>query len=376
MSTPTGTGPTVGASTIGASTMRAPTLDAHRVEEFSGELFSHYTSGMLTLMIDLGDRTGLFAAASEGPSTSEELAARAGLHERYVREWLAALVTGGIVDYDPPSATYTLPAEHAAVLAGDTAANLAPLAQINTHLAKHLHQVAAAFRAGGGVPYSEFRPEFTAVMDAASRTNYDELLVDQWLALLPEVTERLRAGANAVDIGCGTGHALAVLAAAFPASHFVGIDIAEDAIARAVGEAHALGVRNVRYEVADAATFTPAMPFDVAFSFDAIHDQADPRAVLEHIHAALAPGGVYVMVEPAASSRLEDNTTNPMAPWLYGVSTLHCLTVSLAQGGTGLGTAWGHQRACQLLADIGFTDVRTFEAPGDPLDTIFVAVRP
>lgn len=370
MSTPTATGPAADVSTP------APALDMRRVEEFSGELFAHYTSGMLTLMVDLGHRTGLFAAAAEGPSTSEELAARAGLHERYVREWLAALVTGGIVDYDPSSATYTLPAEHAAVLAGDGAANLAPLAQINTHLAKHLHRVAAAFRDGGGVPYSAFRPEFTDVMDAASRATYDELLVDQWLASAPEVAERLRAGANAVDIGCGTGHAAAVLATAFPASRFVGIDIAEDAIARAIDEARALGLANVRYQVADAATYSPTEPVDVAFSFDAIHDQADPRAALARIHAALAPGGSYVMVEPAASSRLEENTTNPTAPWLYGVSTLHCLTVSLAQGGTGLGTAWGRQRARRMLADVGFTDIRAFDAPGDPLDTIFVAVKP
>lgn len=365
------------ATTTDPNTARAvSTADAVRVEEFSLELLSHYTSGMLTLMVDLGHRTGLFGAAAEGPATSEELAARAGMQERYVREWLAALVTGGIVDYDPPSATYTLPPDHAVVLTGDSAANLAPLAQINTHLATHLHQVAAAFRDGGGVPYSEFRPEFTAVMDAASRATFDELLVDHWLALLPEVAERLRHGARVADIGCGTGHAALVLARAFPASNFVGIEIAEDAVASAVAEAQRSSVTNVRYEVADAATFTTDEALDVAFSFDAIHDQADPRAVVERIHTALVSGGVYVMVEPAASSRLEDNLANEMAPWVYGVSTLHCLTVSLAEGGTGLGAAWGHQRACQMLAEVGFVDIRTFDAPGDPLDMFFVAVKP
>jgi SAM-dependent methyltransferase len=350
--------------------------NAERVEEFSLELLSHYTSGMLTLMVDLGHRTGLFAAAVEGTATSEELAARAGMHERYVREWLAALVTGGIVDYDPPSATYTLSPDHAAVLTGGSAANLAPLAQINTHLSKHLEQVAVAFRDGGGVPYSEFRPEFTAVMDMASRANFDELLVDHWLPLLPEVAARLRDGARVADIGCGTGHAVVVLAKAFAASSFVGVDVAEDAISGAVAEAQRFGLTNVRYEVADAAAFTTDEVLDVAFSFDAIHDQAEPRTVLERIHAALASGGTYVMVEPAASSRLEDNLANPMAPWMYGVSTLHCLTVSLAECGTGLGTAWGHQRARQMLAEVGFIDIRTFDAPGDPLNTIFVAVKP
>jgi SAM-dependent methyltransferase len=167
-----------------------------------------------------------------------------------------------------------------------------------------------------------------------------------------------------------------VLARSFPASTFLGIDIAADAIGRAQAEAAALAVTNARFEVADAARFTTEEPFDVVFSFDAIHDQADPRAVLERIFDALASGGLYVMVEPAASSVLEDNIANPMAPWLYGVSTLHCLTVSLAEHGAGLGTAWGHQRARRMLADVGFVDVAAHDAPGDPLDTIFVATKP
>ena len=358
-----------------ASEARAP-VDEARVEEFATELLSHYTSGMLGLMVDIGHRTGLFAAAAEGPATSEELAARAGVHERYVREWLGALVTGGIVLYDPTSATYTLPAEHAAVLTGSGSANLAALAQINTHLGKHLHQVAESFRRGGGVPYNEFRPEFTDVMDAASRSTFDELLVDHWLPLAPAIPDRLRAGARVADVGCGTGHAAVVLAAAFPASTVLGIDIAEDATARAAAEADALGVTNVRFEVADAARFNPSEPFDIVFSFDAIHDQVEPRSAVERIFHSLTSGGAYLMVEPAASSRLEDNVANPMAPWLYGVSTLHCLTVSLAHGGAGLGTAWGHQRARELLESVGFVDVAMHDAPGDPLDTIFVATKP
>ena len=351
-------------------------VDAARVEEFTTELLSHYTSGMLGLMIDLGHRTGLFAAAAAGPTTSEELAARADVHERYVREWLGALVTGGIFLYDATSATYTLPAEHAAVLTGTGSANLAALAQINTHLGKHLHQVAESFCGGGGVPYSEFRPEFTDVMDAASRSAFDELLVDHWLPLLPVVRGRLQAGARVADIGCGTGHSAVVLATAFPASTILGIDVAEDAIARANAEADALDVTNARFEVADAARFSAGEPFDVVFSFDAIHDQVDPRGAVERIFEALTSGGVYVMVEPAASSYLEDNIDNPMAPWLYGVSTLHCLTVSLAHDGAGFGTAWGHQRFRQLLEEVGFVDVAVHDAPGDPLDAIFVATKP
>ena len=352
------------------------TLDEARVEEFAGELLDHYTRGMLTLMIDLGHRTGLLDAAAEGSATSEELAARAGLQERYVREWLGAMVTGGIFDYDPASCTYTLPAEHAACLSGAGASNLAALAQINTHLGKHLHQVATAFREGGGVPYAEFRPEFTDVMDAAGRGTYGELLVDAWLPLVPGLVERLTAGARVVDIGCGTGYAVMVMAKAFPASTFVGYDLADDAIARARAEAAAEGLTNVRFEVCDVATLAVEERYDVAISLDAIHDQVDPRGVLSRIHAGLVPGGTYLMVEPAASSNLEDNVANPLSPWMYGVSTLHCLTVSLAHGGAGLGTVWGEQRARKMLADVGFGEVATHPAPGDPIDTIYVTTKP
>lgn len=352
------------------------TATPSEVDEFASELLSHYTSGILSLMIDLGHRTGLFDVVAQSPQTSDDLASRSGLHERYIREWLASLVTGGIVDYDPLSATYELPAERAAVLTGTGSSNLAALAQLNTHLGKHLHQVAESFRSGGGVPYSEFRPEFTDVMDALSRSNFDELLVDHWLPLDPELCDRLRDGARVADVGCGTGHSTVVLATAFPASTFVGIDIATDAIERARTEADEYGLTNVRFEATDATSFTTPEPLDVVFTFDAIHDQVDPRAAVEQIYGALASGGVYVMVEPAGSSRLEDNIANPIAPWLYGVSTLHCMTVSLAHGGAGLGTVWGHQQACEMLTDVGFVDVAVHDAPENPFDTIFIARKP
>lgn len=277
-------------------------------------------------------------------------------------------------DYDPRSCACTLPAEHATCLAGGGGANVAGLAQINTLLDNHLHQVATAFREGGGVPY-EFRPEFTDVMDSADRNTFDEFLVDEWLPLAPGLVERLRAGGRVVDIGCGTGHAAVLMAKAFPASTFVGYDFAEDVIALARAEAAAKGLTDVRFELCDVATLTVDEPFDVAISIDAVHDQVDPAGVLLRIHEALAPAGVYVMVEPAASSNLEDNVANPLAPLLYGISTRHCLTVSLAHRGAGLGTAWGEQRARMMLADAGFDEIGTHPAPGDPIDLIYVMTR-
>jgi SAM-dependent methyltransferase len=349
-------------------------MDADKIEQFLSHLLSIYTGSMLNYMIDIGHRTGLFVAAAEGAATSEGLARRAGLTERYVREWLGAMVTGGIVDYDPSDQTYLLPAERAACLT-EGATNLAPMAQLHTHLGKHVHQVARAFREGGGVAYAAYRPEFTDVMDAIGRGSYDALLLDAYLPLVAGLTDELESGARVADVACGTGHALVVLARAFPKSTFVGFDLDDGAIARARAEAGGAGLTNVRFEVCDAVRLEVDRPFDVVFVFDAIHDQVDPSGVLERIHAALVEGGSFVMKEPHAADNLEDNLDNPMAPVLYSMSTLHCMTVSLAHGGAGIGTMFGEQLARKMLAEAGFVDIQVHPAPGDPGDAVYVSRR-
>jgi SAM-dependent methyltransferase len=351
-------------------------IDEQSIGEFAGRLMGMFTSGMLTYMVDIGHRTALFEAAAQGPCTSGELAARAGLEERYVREWLGAMATSGIVDYDGASATYTLPLAHAICLTGTGATNMAPFSQLNTHLAKHVASVATAFREGGGVPYSEYRPEFTGVMDGMGRGMYDALLVDAFVPLVPGLAAQLTAGARVADVACGTGHALVLLAEAFPASTFIGYDLDDQAIDRGRQEAAGRGLTNVTFEMRDAATLHVDDPFDVVFVFDALHDQVDPAGVLAHIHASLEPGGTLIMKEPRVSSNLEDNIGNPAAPLLYSVSTLHCMTVSLAHGGAGLGTAFGEQVARQLIADAGFAEPVVHEAPGDPIDAVYVTSRP
>jgi SAM-dependent methyltransferase len=355
-----------------ATSVDGPTMEPGEVEAFLGQLTSIYAGSMLTYMIDIGHRTGLLKAAAAAPATSPALAQRAGLTERYVREWLGAMVTGGIVDYDPAVATYYLPPARAACLTeGPT--NLAPMALMGTHLGKHVHQVARAFREGGGVPYAEYRPEFTDVMDGISRVVYDGLLLDAYVPLAPGLPERLTAGARVADVACGTGHALVVLARAFPESTFVGYDLDEGAIARARAEAGGAGLTNVRFVLCDAARLETDEAFDAVFVFDAVHDQVDPDGVLARINAALAPGGWFVMKEPHAADALEDNLGNPMAPILYAVSTLHCMTVSLAHGGAGIGTMFGEQLARRMLADAGFVDIQVHPAPGDPGDAVYVS---
>lgn len=358
------------------ATIRNDALDDGVVEEFGEKIFGWYTGGFVTLMIDLGLRTGLFEAANSGPATSCELAARAGLEERYVREWLGAVASAGIFTCDPSTQTYTLPDEHAVCLTGDDERNLAPLSQVTSHLATFVGPVSECFRHGGGVPYSEFRPEFTDVMDALSRPMFNGILIDGVVPLVDGLAERLGAGTSAVDIGCGTGHTTNLLARAFPRSSFVGYDLAADAIDRARVEATELGLANATFEVLDVTELPLDPPIGVAFAFDAIHDQADPAGVLTRVFESLVPGGVFVMFDIRASSHLERNLENPMAPWLYAVSTLHCMTVSLACSGAGLGTVWGEELALQMLTDAGFVDLEVHEVPGDPLDSVYVARKP
>jgi SAM-dependent methyltransferase len=350
-------------------------IDEQAAEEFAGRLFELFTGATLSCLIDIGRRTGLFDAAGRGPATSDELANRASLQERYVREWLGAMATAGIFEYEGSTATYWLPREHAACLSGDGAENLSGVALLTTILAKQVPAVTEAFRHGGGVPYEAYVPEIHEALDALWGPIYAQLLVPAYLPLVPGLTERLAAGTRVADVGCGTGNALLVLASTFPASAFVGYDLDEAALDRARIAAAARGLTNVTFEHADAADLQVEHLFDVVFVFNSIHDQARPAAVLEQIHNALVPGGVFVMDEPRVSSRLEDNIGNPMAPFVYAVSTLHCLTVSLAADGAGLGTAWGEEVAVEMLGDAGFGPVQIHDAPGDPGNAVFVTSR-
>jgi SAM-dependent methyltransferase len=355
------------ASPDGATLDRAA-FDGAKAEAFGGRIMSILTGSLLSSMVDIGHRTGLFTAAAESPATSEQLAARAGLCERYVREWLGAVTTGGLVEYDETAGTFFLPPEHAALLTSP--AGVGPLATANTVLAGHLHQIVQVFREGGGVPYAAFTPEFTDTMDAMGRGVFDTMLLDAYIPLAPGLAETLTEGARVADVACGTGHALVILAQAFPASTFTGYDLDEHAIARA--EAAGAGLKNVTFEVLDVARLTVATPFDVVLVFDALHDQVNPGAMLARIHDALVPGGLLFMREPHAADTLGENLANPMAPVLYSISTLHCLTVSLAHGGAGIGSAFGEQLARGMLTEAGFGPADVHPAPGHPFDAVYV----
>ncbi|BBZ43510.1 class I SAM-dependent methyltransferase [Mycobacterium parmense] len=343
-------------------------------EEFTGRIAGAIDNASLALLLSIGHQTGLLDTMSGLPaSSSAQIAEAAGLNERYVREWLAGMTTGRVVEYDPKASTYSLPAHRAAVLtraAGPD--NLALVALFFPLLAEVEQKIIGCFREGGGLHYSEY-PRFHALMAEQSGVVYDNALVDVVLPLVEGLVDRLRSGVEVADFGCGSGHAINVMAQAFPDSRFTGIDFSDDAIATGTQEAADLGLRNASFESHNLAELDKSDAYDVITVFDAIHDQAQPARVLENIYRALRPGGVLLMADIKASSRLEENVGVPMSTYLYTTSLMHCMTVSLAMDGAGLGTAWGTQLATAMLGDVGFDDVRVAEVESDPINNYYIA---
>ena len=343
---------------------------------FAERMIHMMNEGALALMVSVGHRTGLFDVMAAMPAaTSAQIASGAGLDERYVREWLAAMTTGRIGDHDDASGTFALPAEHAAWLTRAAAVdNLAVRAQVVGLLALVEDQVVDCFRHGGGVPYAAF-PKFQALMAESSGAVHDATLIGVTLPLVPGLVDRLRHGIDVADVGCGSGHAANLMAEAFPRSRFAGFDLSDGGLAAARAEAGRKALTNVRFEQRDAADLGETARFDFITTFDAVHDQARPDLVLAGIAQALRPGGVYLCVDIAASSRLAENLDHPLGPFLYTASCMHCMTVSLAQGGMGLGTMWGEQTAREMLSDAGFTSVEALHVDGDIRNTYFIAAK-
>jgi SAM-dependent methyltransferase len=347
---------------------------ADTTEEFAERMVGAIDAASLAILLSIGHQTKLFDTLAElPPATSAKIADAAGLTERYVREWLGGVVAGRIVDYDPAAQTYSLPRHRAAVLtraAGPD--NLSRVAQFIPLLAEVEQKVIGCFRTGGGLAYSEY-PRFHTLMAEESGEVFDAALVDVILPMAEGLPDRLRAGAELADIGCGSGHAINVMAQAFPAGRFTGIDFSEEGLAAGRAESERLGLTNTTFAQHDVAALDIADAYDVITAFDAIHDQAHPAQVLANIYRALRPGGVFLMVDIKASSRLEDNIGVPFASYLYTVSTMHCMSVSLGLEGDGLGTVWGRQLATSMLADAGFGDLQVREIESDPINFYYVA---
>lgn len=354
--------------------MKQVELNPERADAFGERMVDILNAGALAHMISIGHQTGLFdTLAVLPPATSGQVAEAAGLNERYVREWLNAMTTGRVVDYDPAAQAYALPAEHAQFLTRAAGSNNVGIyTQHISSIGAVEAQIVDCFYNGGGVPYEAFT-RFHEVMAEDSNANIVSALLDDILPLVPGLMARLEAGIRVLDIGCGRGHALNVMARAFPNSQFSGYDLSAEGIAYAQQEAAAWGLQNVHFAVQDMTTFAETNRYDLITAFDAIHDQAFPARVLCHIHRALKADGAFLMQDIAASSHVHENVGQPFSPFLYTVSTMHCMTVSLAQGGEGLGTMWGREMAQQLLAEAGFRDVTIQQLPHDPMNDYYVS---
>jgi len=349
-------------------------FDPARAERFAEQMTRALNGAALGLMTSVGHRTGLFDVMRErAPASSVEIARQAGLAERYVREWLGAMTSAGVVEHDPAAGTFFLPPEHAAVLTRAARPNnLAATFQWIPVLGSVEDEIVSCFERGGGVPYSSYR-RFHAVMAEESDQTVVSGLLEHILPLAKGLPALLARGADVLDVGCGSGRALAVLAAAFPNSRFTGVDVCERAIESAGVEARARGLANLRFEARDAAALDAPDGFDLITAFDAIHDQAAPAAVLASIAAALRPDGTFLMQDIAGTSALHEDAAHPLATFLYTVSCLHCMSVSLAAGGAGLGAMWGERTARRMLADAGFGSVEVKALPHDPINLYYVA---
>jgi SAM-dependent methyltransferase len=351
-------------------------IDQTRAEAFVTRMVGTLNDAFLAMMVSIGHQTTLFDTMAQlSPATSGEIARAAGLQERYVREWLGAMVTGRIVEYDPTQRTYVLPPEHAAALtrAAGTS-NIATSMLWVSCIGQVESEVVRCFHEGGGVPYEAYA-RFHQVMRHWSGQILDATLIARTLPLVAGMVERLEKGIDVLDVGCGSGHAINLMARAFPESSFAGYDFSEEAIVAAQAEAAGWGLTNTNFVVQDLAAMVNQARFDFITAFDAIHDQAQPRKVLAGIAAALRPRGTFLMVDDRASSNLHENLDHPLGPFLYGVSTMHCMTVSLAQGGEGLGTVWGEQKARELLTEAGFVEVTVHQQEGDIANNYYVARR-
>jgi ubiquinone/menaquinone biosynthesis C-methylase UbiE len=370
------------------------TMTQDRQADFSQRLTDILNHGALNLGLALGYQLKIFdvMADLDCPLTSRELALAAGLHERYIREWLGIMCTGNIVEIHPPDPgdsehrpedlKYYLPKAHAALLtrkAGN--GNMGVYTQeipLLTQIA--MARVAADFSTGAGIEFSAY-PRFQTFMSQLSHAKHRQVLIPHFL---PEVDEgrlitRLEKGIAVCDLGCGQGIALQLMAQHFPAATFVGIDTDEAAIDEARQSTADLGMTNLTFQAKDAAVIEQdpsfSEKFDYITAFDAIHDQSHPLAALRGVRHMLRPGGLFSMIDIDAASHPAGNMDHPMGPFLYTVSLMHCMPVGLYNQGRGLGMMWGRDQAVSLLEQAGFSHVQVLEMAHDPFNVHYFCMK-
>lgn len=350
-------------------------MDKERVGKFAEAVYRDMAGAMAIGMGYLGQRTGLFnALKSCGPVSAPDLARETGLHERYLEEWLNGMTTAGWLEYDPDQRLFSLPQEHAFLLASEgTDHYMGGLLLAGPALLSQAHKVADAFRQGGGVPFSEFDDDWVEALDLMNGGAYTHRLASYWMTQIPDIAERLKSGGRVLDVGCGVGRVALALSAAYPEAEIVGVDPDEGSIARARDALSDEPASRVTFITGTTGDISEEQVFDFATLFDCLHDLPQPTETLAEIRSRMRPDGVLMVMEPRAMDRLEDDI-NPLGTTYYGFSIFHCMTQSLAQGGPGLGTCMGPKNTMALLSDGGFNSVE--QLPIKSQTNLFYAARP
>jgi 2-polyprenyl-3-methyl-5-hydroxy-6-metoxy-1,4-benzoquinol methylase len=353
--------------------MNRDTLDRKKAAALARQVGVDFGASLTAALAYIGDRLGIFKAMAGGfPLTTRQLAERTGLNERYVREWASTMAAAGYVDYSPEDATFRMNPEQAAVLTNeDTTYFTAGAFQYAVACYRQIPKLMEAFKYGGGVPFSDFGPEIVEAIERLFHVGYETWVAREWIPAVPDIHERLLAGGEAAEVGCGAGQCLIPLAAAFPGSRFFGYDVDHTSVERARNKAASAGLTG---RVAFAQVAAEEVPlrdrFDLVMAFNCIHDMAHPRAALKAIQRMLKPDGAFLWSEADVGQQLEDNLT-PVGRTLYGASTMHCMTVSLAQGGEGLGSAISEELAKGLAAEAGFASLERLSIR-NPFHQIFL----
>lgn len=356
------------------ATIEERPLDVDKLHEFVFRAVDEVGATLNTALVVMGDRLGLYRElAGAGPLTSSELASRTGTAERYVREWLNAQAAGGYVEYDPDSGRYTLPPEQAAALTDESSpAYLPGFFQIALGSVVDSPRITEVVRTGEGIGWGDHVHDVHEGCERFFRPSYNAHLVSEWLPALEGVVEKLESGgATVADVGCGHGASTILMAQAFPAARFHGFDYHDGSIATARERAEVAGVAGrVTFEAAPAASYS-GDGYDLVTMFDCLHDMGDPAGAARHVRASLAPDGTWMIVEPRAGDRVEENL-NPVGRAYYGFSTLLCTPASLSQEvGLALGAQAGEARIRELVTGGGFSSFR--RVAETPFNLVFEA---
>ena len=352
------------------------TIDQNKVGAIAFKILNDMGGAFTTALAHIGDRLGIFATMNgAGPLTSQELADKSGLNERYIREWLNAMTTAEYIDYDPTTQKFSLSAEQSEVLSNENSPFFVGGGlQMAAPIIYRTPEIMQAFQNGGGVSYAAFGSDVMTGIERFFRPGYVNFLTNYWLPSVPGLIDRLNAGINVADVGCGAGQALIQMAKAYPNSKFTGIDNDQASIDKATENAKEAGLADRVKFIRQSADALPSdQKYDLICTFDCIHDMANPRGALKAIRNALADGGLYLWTEPNCSDKLEENI-GTVGRLFHNISPLHCMTVSLAHAGEGLGTVMGATKARELATEAGFGEFTRLEID-NPFNQFFVLKR-